>query len=92
MGGTKEVAILTPREKIKHYLDTHRAPVRGLIIDIVEYRDRMALRFYRDDFNMIPDLKQLSMVEWLETVVKDLNLQNDFVVTIEMEAEVPNAV
>lgn len=52
----------------------------------------MALRFYRDNFEDIPTSKQQDMVLWLETTMRDLNFENKFVTTIEMEGQVPNAV
>ena len=82
---------LEPKHVIKKYIEEHPAPARGLIIDIVEYPDRIALRFYRDNFNMIPDSKQQLMVEWLDKTMKDINFQCGFVAVIEMEAHVPNA-
>ena len=78
--------ILDPNEVIKKYFAEHPAPARGLVIDIIKYPDRHALRFYRDNFNEIPDSKQQDTVEWLEKTLRDLNHENKFVVTIEMEA------
>lgn len=83
--------MVEPKYVIKKYIAEHPAPARGLVIDIVEYPDRVGLRFYRDNFNDIPDTKQQLMVEWLEKTMKDLNFENDFVAVIEMEATVPNA-
>lgn len=83
---------MEPKDVIKKYIETHPSPARGTIIDIVRYPDRMALRFYRDNFNDIPEHKQQDMVLWLEKTMKDLNFENKFVTTIEMEGQVPNAV
>lgn len=80
--------ILEQKEIIKKYLAEHRAPARGLIIDIVNYRDHIGLRLYRDNFNEFPDSIQQDLVEWLEKTLKDLNFENKFVVTIEMEGEI----
>lgn len=80
--------MLLPKEIVKKYIAENPAPARGLVIDIVAYPDRVGLRFYRDNFNMIPDSKQQDMVEWLDKAMKDLNFENDFVVVIEMEASV----
>ena len=82
---------MEPKEIIKKYIETHPSPARGTIIDIVKYPDRMAIRFYRDDFENIPTSKQQDMVSWLETTMRDLNFHNKFVTTIEMEERVPNA-
>jgi hypothetical protein len=79
--------MLEPKEIVKKYFAEHKAPARGLIIDIVDYPDRVGLRFYRDNFNSIPDSKQQDMVEWLRKTMQDLNNDNDFIFTIEMEAE-----
>lgn len=79
--------MLEPKEVVKKYFAEHKAPARGLIIDIIAYSDRVGLRLYRDNFNDIPDHLQQDMVEWMETTLRDLNHQNDFIVTIEMEAK-----
>lgn len=90
MGRTKEFVelILAPKDIIKKYLIEHPAPARGLILDIVEYRDRYGIRLYRNNFNDIPDSKQQDVVKWLEQALMNLNNLNSFVVTLDMEAEV----
>lgn len=83
--------MLTPEQRVKKYIQEHPAPARGLVIDIVEYKDRTAVRFYRDNFNNISDDKQQDVVEWLRSAMENLNVMLKPVpVVIEMEAQVPN--
>lgn len=77
--------MLTPKDAVKKYVEEHPAPARGLVIDLVYYSDRVGLRLYRDNFNMIPDGKQQDMVVWLEKTLADLNHENDTVFVVEME-------
>jgi hypothetical protein len=80
--------VLEQKEIIKKYFKAHPRPGR-FIVDIVNYPDRLALRLYRDDFEMLPDSRRQEAVEWLETTLRDLNHENKFVVTFEMEGK-PN--
>lgn len=82
--------MLTPEQEIKKYIELNPAPARGLVIDIVKYPDRAAVRFYRENFNSIPDSKQQDMVEWLQKSLAALNISlKPLPVVIEMEAKVP---
>lgn len=81
--------MLTPEQEVKKYIETHPAPARGLVLDIVKYPDRVGVRMYRDNFNNIPDSKQQDMVVWLESVLAAVNASLPLPVVIEMEANVP---
>jgi hypothetical protein len=77
---------------VHKYITEHPAPVKGLIIDVISYPDRLAIRLYRDNFNLIADTKQQNVVEWVERLLKDVNKDNPFSLTLEMEEKVPNEV
>lgn len=57
--------------KIRELLTTDRP--RGIIIDVVEYPQFLALRVYRDNINSFPDHKQQEIYAWLNTTLVYIN-------------------
>lgn len=41
-----------------------KKPPRGIICDLVDYGDYVALRFYRDNFDSRPDNIRVAATEW----------------------------
>jgi hypothetical protein len=61
------------------------SPYPGIVYDVVEYKNHIALRFYRDNINRFPDDKQVLIAEWIFKVQKTLC---EFVpTTIEMSGD-----
>lgn len=55
---------------IQAAVQTMKAPYKGFIMDVVEYKDYLALRFYRDNVNSFSDPKKVELAQHL------VNLQN----------------
>lgn len=64
-------------------VQTSKAPVAGVIMDVVEYENHLALRFYRDNMNRFSDTKQVAIAEWIFELQRFLNVIVP--TTIEME-------
>lgn len=80
-------------EVVKKVLDKFPSPASGMIVDLVSYDDTdpsVYLRFYRDNFDNLPDsVRQDVASEWLPTII-GLCSQIGVVVYIEAKDYVPD--
>lgn len=51
--------------EVEAAVHTMKAPYPGLVIDVVEYKDYLALRFYRDNVNSFSDPKKIELAQHL---------------------------
>lgn len=58
-------------QQIRDLLNTGRP--RGVIVDVIDYKQFLALRIYRDNINSFPDHKQQQVYAWLNTTLEYIN-------------------